>query len=249
MNKVLILLLLISVLLLFINTPSRFGEQIDDLINYKDKENDAFFANTVRNMNPSTDILVKDYGCFRDLDEKFFIKKLNPFTTTNSFDSAFVVSPDTQIQDFEALFTKITENGFAKYIETIKSKYSPKDYKNITIPELGALALFAGYSYISMYRESKFGNLKIYFSYSPPMDKHNIVGQFNTKEYSKLLSKTHLNNKVIAGNNELQCGYPCTNPDRSPQVNQDGKVYTCGSINYPTIKSPSIYSVYYISIT
>ena len=218
MKAVLILVLLITCY--FLINRSSFGENIDDILNYRDQEKDKIFMDTVKGIkNPISDIVVTSYGCFKDLDEKFFLKKLNPFNKIKTFDSAFVISNESFQQDFNQLLENIISNGFNDYVNQLKKKYN-SNYKNITIQELGALALFAGYSYISVCKESTDGYLKIYFTYSPPMDK---------KENDlKYLSKS----------DSLNCGYPCSESSSS----------MCGSINYPNIKSPSLFAIYKVTV-
>ena len=207
---ILILLLLITVYLIK-NSLSSFGEMIDDLLTYKNKKSDEDFVIMARNKKPE-DISVKPYGCFKDLNERFFIRKLNPFSKVKIFNSVFVISENSMQRDFQTLFDEITQ--------------------------LGTLCLYAGYSYMSIFKTSLDGNMRIYFSYSPPMNRLNISGQFNQKEYNKYLLKSDLNYSLKFSSSETMCGYPCNskNPD-----------YYCGSLNYPNIKSPATFAVYSVS--
>jgi hypothetical protein len=213
---IILILLLISIYLIMVS-PSGFSENIDDIIGYPYTQSDLNFANLVKGVkDPGKQIKVVHYGCFKDLNEKFFTRKINPFSTIKTFDSVFVISNEN---DFSKLLDKVRSNGFVSSI----------DYKKASVQELGALALFAGYSYVSICKESPDGNLKIYLSYSPPMTKHNVSGQFTSQEYEKYLAVPE---------QMKMCGYPCNAED----------VYGCGSITYPNIKSPSLYSVYYSSV-
>jgi hypothetical protein len=227
---ILILLLLITIYLIK-NNLSTFGEMIDDLLTYKNKKSDEDFVIMARNKNPE-DITVKPYGCFKDIDERFFIRKLNPFSKVKIFNSVFVISENSMQKDFQTLFDEITQNGFGEYALKQKNKNS------FTLQELGALCLYAGYSYMSIFKTGLDGNMRIYFSYSPPMNKLNITGQFNQKEYNKYLLKSDLNYSLKFSSSETMCGYPCNskNPD-----------YYCGSLNYPNIKSPTTFAVYSVS--
>jgi hypothetical protein len=215
MTVVFILLLLISIYLISIS-PSGFSEIIDDIIGYPYTQNDINFVNTVKAIkNPDKEIKVVNYGCFKDIDEKFFIRKINPFSTIKTFDSAFVISNEN---DFSRLLDKVKSNGFGN---SLQSKYP-----NINVQDLGILAAFAGYSYVSICKDSPSGIPEIYFSYSPPMTKQIFAPQDYTKYLAKPVS------------NGPDCGFSC-----SP----GGSEY-CGSVNYPNIKSPAMYSVYSVKI-
>ena len=219
MNIIIPILLLISIYLIMVS-PSGFSENIDDIIGYPYTQLDLDFVNLAKSIkNPAKQIKVTHYGCFKDIDEKFFTRKINPFSTVKTFDSAFVVSSEN---DFSKLVSKATSNGFGTYASSI-------NYKNANVQELGALALFTGYSYVSICKQSPDGNSDIYFSYSPPMTKHNVSGQFTPQEYKKYLAKPE---------QMKMCGYPCNAED----------IYGCGSITYPTIKSPALYSVYHVTV-
>ena len=249
MKILLPLLLIISIYLLITKsslTKSTLEDSIiDDQLNYKNQADDTLFVNLVKSItDPDTQIIIKNYGCFKDLDERFFVKKFNPFDSTKISSSAFVISntSDTTFSfDFERLFDKITTNGFGKYIISLKKKYSIDNYKNISVPELGILAIFSGYMYISICKESLDGLPLIYFTYSPPMNKYNLNGQFSPKELELYTTKPDFPMKSLNTSSQEGCGFPCSNDSN----------YNCGSINYPNIKSPVTFAVYnaVISIT
>jgi len=218
---VVLILLLISIYLLTVR-PSGFSENIDDIIAYPYTQSDINFVNAVKGVkNPSQEITVVNYGCFKDIEEKFFVRKINPFSKVKTFNSAFVISSQN---DFSELLEILSTNGFGEYSSSIQSKYS--GYNLVSIQELGVIAVFAGYSYISICKESPSGNSQIYFSYSPPMTKQ----IFPPQDYTKYLAKP-----VSTGEN---CGYPCSD--------QSGNY--CGSVTYPSIKSPALYAVYSVKI-
>ena len=227
----LLILLLITIYLIIKGIGgSNFGENIDDLLSYQHKEADKEFIKFVKNKNPS-DITVTPYGCFKNIDERFFIRKLNPFSDIKTFNSVFVISENSMEKDFKTLFDQITKNGFGEYINNFKNNF------NFTLHQLGVLCLYSGYSYISMFKTSLDGKMRIYFSYSPPLNKENIFEQFNQKEYNKYLLKSDLPNYSLKNSSSGEkCGYQCTDSD-----------YYCGSINYPLITSPATFAVYSVS--
>lgn len=227
---VLILLLLITIYLIK-NGISNFAENIDDLLSYKNKESDKEFVKMVKNKKES-DIKIIPYGCFKDIEQRFFIRKLNPFSNVKEFNSVFVISENSTSSDFKNLFNQIKQNGFESYINSLQNKY--KDSFNFTLKELGLLCLYSGYSYMSIITTSPKGNRRIYFSYSPPMNKENIFGQFNEDEYNKYVLKGDINYQLYSSSGSNLCGYECIND----------KNYGCGSVNYPLIKSPVTVAVY-----
>jgi hypothetical protein len=94
------LLLLITIYLIIKNIGgSQFGENIDDLLSYQHKETDKQFVQNVKDKQPS-EIKVTPYGCFKNINERFFIRKLNPFGNVKIFNSVFVVSENSMENDF-----------------------------------------------------------------------------------------------------------------------------------------------------
>jgi hypothetical protein len=75
--------------------------------------------------------------------------------------------------------------------------------------------------------ENEYG--KIYLSYSPPMDRHNIYGNFTQKEYNQSLLKPDSPKESLSSS----CGFPCKDPGMM-----------CGSDNYPNIKNTPRFAVY-----
>jgi hypothetical protein len=236
-----IFILLISIYI--VNNLSGL-QNIDDLINYPDTQKDITFVNTTKNIKDiNRDITLEQVGCYKNISDKFFLRKINPFAKTKTFDSVLVVSDQ---KDYETLFNAISNNGFVDFINFIKKKYTPDTYKNISMQELAALGRFAGYSYISIYRTSNNGPSRIYFTYSQPLISEITSTQSNLDKFKAPPDFPNYN--VISKNKDDpdSCGYQCTNPDGSPQVNGLNGIYNCGSINYKNIKSPITVSVYKI---
>jgi hypothetical protein len=101
------------------------------------------------------DINLRPYGCFSSLDEKFFMKQINPYSKTNVFDSVVIISENRTNDDTRELINKVMDNGFDKYAHYILNKYDkdPEGYsKNMSIKEFAVLGKLAGYNYLSIYK-------------------------------------------------------------------------------------------------
>ena len=180
------------------------------------------------------DIYLKYYGCFSSLEEKFFAKKI----VGNRYDSGIFIKND---EDTKQLIEQVINSGYDIYGYSLLHKYN-NDYKNITIIELGVLGKLSGYNYLSVfsYDEKTRGN--VYLTYSPPMDKE-VPFDVTSEEYKSNKSKVQaLSGKK--GKNSV-CGYPCLDSDGTRLV-YDKKNFTCGSVGYPNIKTPTQFSVYQI---
>ena len=194
------------------------------------------------------DIKIEPYGCFSELDEKFFQKQLNPYT--NTFDSLIIINDNSS--DVNDLIDKVNNNGYDIYANNIKNKYP--DITKISIQEIATLGKLLGYN-ISIYKINKNKRGKIYLSYSPPMDE--IVEEYSSKNLTKsdlpdytLTPKlnNYTNEIEKEKGKELSCGYPCLqdeNPDTFVKDNVT-KQYMCGSVGYPNIKTSTRFSVYKI---
>jgi hypothetical protein len=217
-----LLIILFFIILLLIKQWSPFTENVSDVLTYTETSSDAYTKKKIKLItNPDKDIKLQPLGCFYNLDEKFFYKKINPFAKIKEFNSLFVVQNDS---DFSNLIEEVKNNGFSNYIDTLD-----KNYNNLTLQQLAVLGVFAGYNYISLYKknESEYG--KIYLSYSPPMDRHNIYGNFTQKEYNQSLLKPDLPKEALV----KECGFSCKDPG-----------YMCGSANHPNIKNTPRFAVY-----
>ena len=228
-----ILIVIIILIICYYQYGPRFTE-VSDILSYNFNESDAIQRKKISMVtNPEKDVKLEEYGCFENLDEKFFYKKINPYSDIKAFDSVFAID---SYSDLERLFDQVSKNGFGDYISKLKSKYPPSSSGNInlTLQELGALALLSGYSYISVYKidPKTFGTILL--SYSPPMNKHNIYGTFDSKEFDKFISRNNVPLSLNGSSSKESCGYRCdTTSD-----------YYCGSVTYPYIKSPIKYAVY-----
>ena len=217
MIKLIIILVLVLLLLSF---KSPFAESVSDILSYNESSSDLKFKEHVKLItDPNKDIKLKIIGCFSNLGENFFYKKINPFAKIKEFNSLLVIKDSSSFSD---LLNEVNNNGFSNYTSSLD-----KNFNNITLQELAVLGLFAGYRYISVFKKNKDEYGKIFLSYSPPMNKHNISGYFSPKEYS--------NNLLEPDTPSSSCGFKCNSGD-----------YMCGSANYPNIKNTPHFAVYEI---
>jgi hypothetical protein len=207
------------------------------------------------------DIIIEPYGCFTNIEDKFFLKQINPYRDDKVFDSGMIIDENQVNVDTDVLIKKVLSNGFDKFANHIINKYNG-NYVNMDIIDIASLGKLAGYNYFTIFKINEHERSTIYLTYSPPMD-NTLPINYSEAEYKEALTVSELPNYTLtpkAGkyaneNNltpgtELSCGYPC--------YNSDGKVYTfndsngvernymCGSVTYPTIKTAPRYSVYKI---
>jgi len=191
------------------------------------------------------DIKLQPYGCFNNLDEKFFQKQMNPYT--DFIDSLVIINNDN---DIKALIAKVMNNGYDIYAFKIINKYKD-DYKNISVEEIAILGKLSGYNYLSIYKINKNTRGKIYLSYTPPMDglSNNKFSESDISDYTLTPKLNNYTNEIEkTPGKELSCGYPCLSDNKPETFIQKGvtKQYMCGSVGYPTIKTPTRFAVYKI---
>lgn len=221
MEKVIIIfVILILMLILIFYMKSNF--EVEDILTYPYFDADKKTKQNIMMIkNPDSDIKLEPYGCFEDLSNNFFLKKMNPFKE-NEFDSGMVITDENSFKEVQ---NKVKENGFVYPITT--------SFKDTPLQKIAALAVLSGYSYLSVF-SNEGSYFKIYLTYSPPMDKHNIYGNYSDKEYKRNLSKIDFPDyKLINNGKDEICGYKCKDSD-----------YACGSINYPGIKTLPRVAVY-----
>ena len=204
------------------------------------------------------DIYLEPYGCFSNLDEKFFAKQVNPYSKTNVLDSGIIISESKANEDTKDLIKQVINNGYDQFGYRMIHKYK-NDYTNMDIHEIGILAKLAGYNYLSIYKLNEKTRGTIHLDYSPPLDNQ-LPFNATKEEYQKSLSKPEnytltpkLNNYTNeiekAEGKELSCGYPCSKNGKNAltfKSNGVEKQYMCGSVGYPDIKTPTRFAVYRI---
>jgi hypothetical protein len=197
------------------------------------------------------DIKIKPYGCFKDLEDKFFLRQLNPYSTNKVYDSAYVISETSLQSDIKTLVYMAINNGYDIFGFQFLHKYP--DFKNIKIQDIAVLGKLNGYNYLSISKSNPQSSGKMYLTYSPPLNV-SLSYDYSQKDYESALSQPEkgytltplVNNyRSIKENNnkELSCGYPI----EGDIFNDNGqkRQYMGGSYDYSI--GLSYYSVYEIT--
>jgi hypothetical protein len=211
------------------------------------------FCPVVKKPNISTvsdlikDIGIKPVGCFTNVADLYFISCVNPYSTKKVIDSGIRITKYPE--DIVTLINRVIQNGYDLYGNKIKNNYKGTDYSNLDIKELATLGYLSGYRFMSIYKNDLNEKKNIFYSYGPPQSDQDTIMNSDLPNYTltpKLNNYTNENEN--APGKELSCGYPCFK-DKKPETfieNGVQKQYMCGSITYPTIKTPPRYSVYQI---
>ena len=202
--------------------------------------------------DPINDIDIQPIGCFTHVKDLFFISCINPYSNDKISDSGkeIVNYPN----DIVNLIKQVIKNGYDLYGNNILNKYRGTDYSNLSLIEFGTLSYLCGYKYMSILSNGTDTKNEIFISYSQPMgdltDNNNNIAQSDLPTYTLIpMNNNDAHENNIKPGNELSCGYPCSK-DGKPQTFLDDKgilrQYMCGSVVYPTIKTPPRYAVYKI---
>jgi hypothetical protein len=197
-----------------------------------------------------SNISIEPYGCFSNLEEKFFEKQVNMYSKKGIPDSGIIISRHRTDHDMRDLLDQINENGFGLYANTIFKKYNSVGYNKMSIIEIAVVAKLAGYNYLSIYKIDQHTRGKIILSYSPPLDN------IQTKKLTASDLPNYTLTPPINGYTHeeardpgkvLACGYSCVENDKEDTFGDGKNVYMCGSVAYPNIKTPPRYAVYKIN--
>jgi len=251
---IILIILMGTILLISFKKLNKSNDSVVDITNYRPSISDL--------SEIYKDITIEPYGCFTNIEDKFFLKQINRYRTDKVFDSGMIIDENQVNKDMNTLIDKVLKNGYNIFSNHIINKYNG-EYKHIDMIDLGGLAKLAGYNYFTIFKLSEHERHTIYLTYSPPMDS-TLPLNYNQQDYNSSLSKSDLPNYTLtpkAGNfanennltpeKELSCGFPCyVNGTDELQVFTDSKGvernYMCGSAVYPTIKTAPRYAVYKI---
>jgi len=208
-----------------------------------------FKKDKIENLKPSKtdvteiykDIYLEPYGCFSSLEEKFFARKL----IGTQYDSGTILRNN---DDIKQLVEQVIKTGYDIYGYKMLHKYN-NDYNNITVIELGILGKLSGYNYISIFKYDENTRGNVYLTYSPPMDKE-VDYDVKSEEYKENLSKSDMpKSTAVSSSNDkdFACGYQCFDSDGKTPLKVNSKVLTCGSVGFPTVKTPTRFAVYTIA--
>jgi len=243
-----ILVLIIFLILIFFIYYKNSKSGLDNVVHNRfcPVVNNPSFSTTVDILN---DITIKPIGCFTNISTLCFTSCVNPYSKESVTDSGINITkyPD----DIKTLIKTVIKNGYDIYGNKILDKYKKTDYSNLSLIELGTLGYLIGYRYISISSNGYNNQNNIFFSYSPPMDdkvdeKH--IAKSDLPNYTLTPKLDNYSNEMnTKPGKELSCGYPCLqNKTSQTFVDSDGvtKQYMCGSVAFPSIKTPARYSVY-----
>ena len=237
----------------------------DDLVNSENK----VFVSQIPHEDENKNVTITPYGCFTELKNQFFQERVNPYSKDNNkLSSSYYISESEQQKDLKKLIQDVIHNGYTKFGNTILRKYNKSGSKGITILEVAKLAKLNGYNYISILKgpNSTHSYSKIYLTYTPPTISSAIYkysANFTEDEFNSILTDSDLpdysltpklnnftNENDSGQTKELACGLPCIT-DNKPETFTDSsgvvRQYMCGSVNYPTLKTPERYAVYKIN--
>lgn len=215
-------------------------------------------------------ITIEPYGCFTNLKNQFFQEKVNPYSKDKNFiNSSYYFTESETTKAFRKLILGVIKNGYTKFGDEMLRKYDTQGgTKNISLLEVGKLGKLSGYNYMSLLHSpsQESGTIyKAYFTYSPPttssaLYKYNsnytdtdfisLLTNSDLPEYTLTPKLNNYSSELSNDGKELACGFPCiTNgkPETFTDPNGVVRQYMCGSVNYPTLKTPERYAVYKIN--
>jgi len=186
-----------------------------------------------------TDIGIKPIGCFINIIDTFFSSCINPYSKELIPDNGLTVTKYPE--DLIEVIKKVKINGYQEYSDAILTKYQGTDYSQLSIIELATLGYLCGYSFISVCDTGDVN--EVFYSYSQPLARSDGVVAKPDLPFTLTPPLNGYTNEVEnASGKQLSCGYIC------PQNGTPQSLYTCGSMLYPTIKTPPRYSVYKIYV-
>ena len=151
--------------------------------------------------------------------------------------------------DIVSLIERVIKNGYDLYGNKILNKYNKTNYSSLDLIEIATLGYLSGYRYMSISKKNVNDEQKnIFFSYSPPMSS-NKEGDIAVSDLPSFTLtpkiNQYTNEEENAQGKEISCGFPCLKNGK-PQIFNKDKQFMCGSIVYPTIKTPPRFAVYEI---
>ena len=193
---------------------------------------------------------IKPVGCYTNIKGLFFTSCINPYSTSKIQDSGIFISKYPN--DMVTLVKRVIQNGYDKYGNRILNKYNKTDYSDLDLLEIATLGYLSGYRFMSIYKLDALNIKQIFFSYSQPMSSNESLNDFAKPDLKGYTLTPKLDNYKNENENspekELSCGFPCLKNGKPVTFKDNGttKQYMCGSVVYPTIKTPPRYAVYEI---
>jgi len=193
---------------------------------------------------------IKPVGCYTNIKGLFFTSCINPYSTSKIQDSGIFIS--NYPNDMVTLIKRVIDNGYDLYGNKILNKYNSTDYSDLDLLEIATLGYLTGYRFMSIYKTDNSNFKQIFFSYSQPMNSNETLNDFAKPDLNGYTLTPKLNGYRNENENspekELSCGFPCLKNGKAITFKEGDvtKQYMCGSVVYPTIKTPPRYAVYEI---
>jgi hypothetical protein len=232
------------------------------------QQNNNLFAGADR-IEDVNKITIEPYGCFTNLKNQFFQERVNPYSKDkNLIDSSYYFTESGKTKALRRLILDVIKNGYSTFGNEMLKKYDTQGgNKNISLLEFAKLGKLAGYNYISVAKSdiNSLNVTKAYFTYSPPTTSsalYKYTSNYSNEDFNSILTQTDLpeytltpklnnySSDISEKDKELACGFPCITfgqPETFNDPNGTVRQYMCGSINYPTLKTPERYAVYKIN--
>jgi len=226
MKNSILFLILVLIYLVFINSKKSQLENIN--------ENCPLILDILTQRESVTTVDIVPVGCYINILDYYFLSCVNPFSNDNSLpDNGLTINKYPE--DVISALRQASRNGYTELSNSILEKYI--DYSRVTITDFGLLGYLCGYKFMSITNNENRNT--VFFSYSAPLKNQKTPSKPDLP-FTLLPATNKATNEVdnIQGR-ELSCGNVCV-----PEKSSDGKSYTCGSILYPTIRTPPRYSVY-----
>uniref|UniRef100_A0A6C0I894 Uncharacterized protein n=1 Tax=viral metagenome TaxID=1070528 RepID=A0A6C0I894_9ZZZZ len=275
MNKYLIILILsvifFTLVIIIIFNYINKKDTPDDVWESSLVEDESIFKSIKQGeLNPDH-ITIEPYGCFSNLKNQFFEELVNPYSKENGkINSSYFFTEYKSKNEIRPLILDVIKNGYSVFGKKMLSIYDKNGLSGISLLDLAKLGKLAGYNYLSISKappDSKDLYSKAYFTYSAPTVSSALY-KYNTNykpdEFKSILTNSDLPEhsltpKVGKYTNEIDneqgkevsCGFPCTingHDETFTDSNGITRQYMCGSVNYPTLKTPERYSVYKINV-
>jgi len=264
--------LFFSILIIFIfnfiskkspNTNTNFEEYI-----LGSGDNKMFERKKVDPNLENKEVTIEPYGCFSNVKNMFFQERVNPYSRTGGeIITSFYISEGSN-KGIVDLIKNVIKNGYIRFGNKMMKKYNKSGPRSITLLEVAKLGKLSGYHYISVLKnpEGSTQYAKVYLTYTPPTTSSSLykyTSNFTDEDFNSILADSDLpeftltpklnnytnENEPIEGK-EISCGFPCiteNKPETFTDSNGVVRQYMCGSVNYPTIKTPERYAIYKIN--
>lgn len=224
MKNLFLFLIAIVVLYLIVSNKSRLENINENCPLIIDRPSDRETVNEV-------DIV--PVGCYINILDYYFLSCINPFSGDNSLpDNGLTINKYPE--DVLAAINQASVNGYTELADSISGRFNNN---TLNVRDFGLLGYLCGYKFMSITNNENKNT--VFFSYSEPLKNQTSPAKPDLPFTLRPGPNGVTNELDNVPGRELSCGNVCV-----PETSSDGKGYTCGSILYPTIRTPPRYSVY-----